>query len=424
MLHQWYRAIKRHPFLSFAIFIFLALFVALIINKRFNFPDFRVYFLAAQQFFADRQVYGIPFGIGSGLYKYSPFALYFFLPFLPFPLFVAKTLYYIIGSAGIIITLFYSYTLLNRIYFPHSDNQFRGRDLTLLLVFLVVVVHFYRELDLGNVNLILLLILLFALSFILDGKSIFAGILIAVAILFKPHFIVLIPLLALRRKWMVLTSLVAMMIIGLISPALIAGWQGNIDLHHNWLSTMLRHNDALRLMENPNTLQRLFYHYGLRFVFTDVDYLYVYVVVIIAAGLMLWLIITNNRFISAHPDQKNALLRMHFSLEYILLIGLVPSITYTDTEHFLFSLPVIMLLIVFLRQKDLSGRWLTTLSVLAMVLYGANWHDLWGHRLSVWLESAGFLGLGNILIIFCTLYWFYIWRRQMVSVDGEYGRNN
>ena len=42
----------------------------------------------------------------------------------------------------------------------------------------------------------------------------------------------------------------------------------------------------------------------------------------------------------------------------------------------------------------------------AFVFYGGNWHDLWGHQISVFFTQNGFLGIGNlILIILTALLW-------------------
>jgi hypothetical protein len=87
---------------------------------------------------------------------------------------------------------------------------------------------------------------------------------------------------------------------------------------------------------------------------------------------------------------------MNFTFEFFLLISLIPSLTITDTEHFLFSIPLIMLILAYLFR---SREWYFVIfSVLSFIFYVGTWGDLLG-SFSLRLEQLGSVGIGNLLIV-------------------------
>ena len=85
-----------------------------------------------------------------------------------------------------------------------------------------------------------------------------------------------------------------------------------------------------------------------------------------------------------------------FTLAFFGLIAFIPNITVTDSEHFLFCLPLVCFIICLFPKLP---SWLKIVSIAALCAYGCNWHDLWGNRVSGALEGAGVLGIGNLAII-------------------------
>ena len=93
-----------------------------------------------------------------------------------------------------------------------------------------------------------------------------------------------------------------------------------------------------------------------------------------------------------------------FSFEYLLLVGLVPCITLTDTEHFLLALP----LVTYLVHRSLHAadqRWLLAFTVPLLFAYGGNWEDALG-PLSDRSVQIGALGIGTFgIAILCSVLW-------------------
>ena len=173
-------------FILYSGLIFVAIFCVENINHRFWLNDFRVYFLAAKAFIAGEQVYGVSFGLGTGFFKYSPLTLLLFTPYTVVPIQVANTIHFFINtSCAIASFLVIEQIIVDHLFVPKTKRT----HLLLMLVFVCVLNHLFREVHLGNINMVIVLALSIALSLILRSKSITAGFLLALVIITKPYFI-------------------------------------------------------------------------------------------------------------------------------------------------------------------------------------------------------------------------------------------
>jgi hypothetical protein len=378
----------RFPSFEWVLAIFFLLFLlAEIKNHHFELNDFKVYYLAMQNFLNGDGIYNIPFGLQSGFYKYSPFALLPFSIFYYLPYIVAALLYYAVVAWAMMLVLLKSFRLLNEVF--HFENA--NKTSILYLCTLVLLNHFYRELHLGNVNILLLLLYLISFEKLLKNKEVTAGVLIGIGLLFKLHFIVLLPVLLLFRKLKTTLFMLLTFIAGLIIPAAFLGFEANNILLKLWFATMKGHNTNLN--SSPDTIYAWINNILALIGFRQENLIYSMIILALIAVLFLWLIFRKN---SNKPVYCNY---QKFSLFYLLVIALVPSITLTDSEHFLFSLPIVMLCLFILSSTTYLKLAEKILLITAFVLYGGNWHDLWGHSLSVYFSQHGLLGLGNIILI-------------------------
>jgi len=68
------------PFRWTALFVLVLALVLEVVNGRFWLNDLKVYVMAADALRQGQPVYGLPFGLDTGFYKYAPGVLYLFLP--------------------------------------------------------------------------------------------------------------------------------------------------------------------------------------------------------------------------------------------------------------------------------------------------------------------------------------------------------
>ena len=361
--------------------LYLAL---LFINHRFQLSDFNVYYGAADSLINGEQVYGKAFGLSSGFYKYSPEIL---VPFLPFALLkydVAAVLFYLINT-GIILLL------LNEFKQTFFKSFVWGKE---LWFFLIATVLFFgdqleRELFLGNVNALLLLLTLWSVRSIENNQRAKAGLIYAVVLCFKIHFLILLPYFILKKEWKVLLFT----IIGLLGMAItlfICVPNRFVVLHSQWLKAVQAHN--VQLDQSPNTIY-FYIQKILSFMHLAVIPIAAVLIGLALAGLTYLKFIWKN---IGKGFQSN---------EALILLALIPVLTHTDTEHFLWAMPFFLMILITVSTWNKNGKIIAyvTLAVTS-IPFLFNSPDLVGRDLSKQLDEGG---IGLVLILLLLLSFLY-----------------
>jgi hypothetical protein len=247
----------------------------------------------------------------------------------------------------------------------------------------------------------LLWLLLLALEQLLNGRERSAGLLIGLALLAKPHFAILLPLLALRGRIQVLVTTILVVVAGLLVPGLFLGLKGYTELLGQWLDVMGQHNAALiytggDAYEAVNTVYSLLWRSLLQHLGIPPAQglaLAILALIAVAFAALLWM-----------DHRRGRDVRATLLFQFHLLVALVPSLTLTDTEHFLFALPLVAWLLHHLVPRA-DPRWLAFLAMPILFAYGGNWEDALG-PMSRWMVHHGVLGAGNmgLVILSCYLY--------------------
>lgn len=384
--------LKQYPGAHTGVMALLALLILVAeqVNGRFWLNDFRVYYGAAQALLAGEPLYGVAHGLDTGVFKYAPVMAMLFVPqaLLPYPM--AATIQFTLIAAAFIAGM----QRADRLIRQHLLGGVPGSLAALFLVTLAVVVHLHRELHLGNINMMLLWLLLLALDLLLRNKDRTAGILVGIAVLAKPHFAVLLPLLVLRQRYTALTWAAVSLGVGLALPALALGLAKNVEVHQAWLEQMARHNAALIYTggegyEAVNTLYSFVHRALLHPLGIAAGTPTVMVLLGLVALGMAVLVLGNRR---STIGEERAL-----TLEYLVLVALVPSLTLTDTEHFLLAMPLVLYAVIGAMDPR-TPRILAWATVPVLLAYGGNWEDLLG-PLSDRYVHHGVLGIANVALI-------------------------
>ena len=367
----------------FALFPVLYL-VLLFFNHRFQLSDFNVYYGAADALMSGEQVYGKAFGLSSGFYKYSPEIL---VPFLPFALLrydVAAVLFYLINT-GIILLL------LNEFKQTFFKSYEWGKE---VWFFLIVTVLFFgdqleRELFLGNVNVLLLLLTLWAVRSIENKQHAKAGLIYAVVLCFKIHFLILLPYFILKKEWKVLLYAV----IGLIGMAIILFIcvpNRFVVLHSQWIKAVQAHN--VQLDHSPNTI----------YFFIQKALSSIHMAVIPIAAVLIGLSIAGVTYLVFIWKNIGKGFRIN---EALILVALIPVLTHTDTEHFLWAMPFFIMIIMTISTWNKKGKWIGSIVLIcSSIPFLFNSPDLVGRAFSKMLDEGG-IGLTLILLfMFSFLY--------------------
>ncbi len=387
-------------FILLASVIFALMFILEKINGRFWLNDFKVFYLASKALLNHEQVYGVAFGLETGFYKYSPFTLLLFAPFTLVSFEVASIIYYVICSACIVAAILLLSRLINRHLFADRELNF----LPLLFILLCALNHLVRELHLGNTNMILLLLLTVTLKFVTESRPGWAGLFLAVVVLTKPYFLIcLLPLFLFNEFRTILFTCLYLLIFVFIS-CLAAGLSHGAELYSSWFTAMKEHSGYLS--SRQTILSYLDIYFGLKIPSSYGIYILAFTGILFY--IYFWL---SNKQGAGEPEytaSKNSSLIIY----YYLLIAIVPSILITDIEHFLFSLPLIVILILYLRDHKI----ITMISfALLMFMYGGNSSELIGKKMAAVFEDAGLLGICNLVMIGMVIYLYHTRRLPVIN---------
>ena len=388
--------------LGFAIFVgavCLLIFISENINGRFWLNDFKVYYLASKSLLQGTQVYGIHFGLDSGFYKYSPFVLLLFAPLTFLPYNIAATIYFF----AIVCCVLWIFILLKHFierYFLTQPAPHQAWTLSAIFIFILSLLH--RELHLGNTNILLLLLLLLTIRHLLRSQYFLAGILFGLVILFKPFFLILALPMLFHNKWKIAIGGIVFAVIQLLLFIFLFGWSATQILHSEWAKAIMDHSTSFPTKNNiPYLLQH--------FLQIDVPSWFQYALLLGVAGGYVVLFYINNAKARKLP-MRDKVQDRNFIFECFVLMALLPNVLNTDTEHFLYMLPLIALLLyASFEQKRL---WLFISLGVLFLFYGINSKDIVGASIAHFFDEVGALGLSNLGLI--TLAIIVSMRRKLV----------
>jgi hypothetical protein len=367
-------------FILLATAFFLITFALETYNHRFWLNDYRVYYSAAQALRSGQEVYSQAYGLGTGFYKYSPCILLFFLPFSFLPFGTAAIIHFWVVASASLMAMLLTLKLLKTNLVPEAG---RHENLLLSATFIILGLHLVRELHLGNVNMIIILLLLMALQNVLTGRQTLGGILFGIAVLFKPYMLLLALPFWFHRKYRTIGSFVITIAASFLLLLPVAGVGGTLSLHREWFHAMAAHVEYLG---SHQTLEALTGHF-LRTPLPFLRYLFPLLAVLLYTLF----------FAMGSRKHRGDMPVSYLIMGYFLLLALLPNLLITDTEHFLFSMPVLLYInaSLFIRRS----LPLTVFALLFFICYAGTSTDLMGSEVAGWLDRAGMIGLGNLGLI-------------------------
>ncbi|MCX6240268.1 MAG: glycosyltransferase family 87 protein [Bacteroidetes bacterium] len=380
---------KKNPWLGYAMvgLVFLLFLFAEILNKRFWLSDFEVYYKSAARILEGQNLYRIK-ADDFYIFKYSPVSAVFFIPFAILPFWIAKVVYW----------LFYSFIMLAcihlaiRMVWPdHTDKRYGSINSLVLLTGLILMVHFLRELHLGQVNYILMFLYLLSCRYLVAGKPGAVGILVSISLFIKPFALIFLPYFLYKKKWKELAYVFLYTIILAAVPLLfyrsftMTASQSLAWLHE--LFVELGNKQEFSLPANQTIFSVIARYAFLGGILTTPLRFEVFqlLILLLLAFLMVVLI-----------RRGNGISKQEIT-EMIFLTGLIPLLAFSGENSFgLFLLAVVLILYSF---KDLSLP-MKILAIIGFVFVGGNIHDLWGDELSAWIDKVSLISLGAMSLWF------------------------
>lgn len=375
---------RAYGFFALTVLLFCALFTAVeVLNGKFWTNDLKVYYEAQRDFFSGKNPYVRHYGLNTGFFKYPPFTLYLFSFFCLVPYWVTQFLHLAMLAASFIISVPLLKSLAEKVY---GENSGRKSAWILYLVFFMMAIHLTREFHLGNVNLILLLLFTLGLQGAFSGNDLRAAVLWSLMAVLKPIMILAFVPLLFWKKWKLIGCLSGFGIFFFLFPTLHIGWKGDLSLWGAWLRSIGKHGEYI---VSENSLTYMAEHY-----FGIVSAWWPSVIVFLVLLFMMLAEIFRQG-----ADGKS------FVKWTVIFTALAPNFFVTDTEHFLLSAPLLVLLLYRLSQQGRVRHWV--LFFAGLLLFSFHSRDLLGKELSFFLDAQATLGIGNLVFIGCFAWLTY-----------------
>jgi hypothetical protein len=389
---------KNKVFYWFTLCLFVVIILLEIKNNRFEMSDFKVYYLAGKAFFSGNPIYGMNFGLTSGYYKYSPV---FILLFSPYLLFGYKTACIIHGIMLSIATIISIVTVKNILQNTILHQEIKHKYLLLFLI-LITVNHLFREIHLGNVNMFIVMLLCLGIQKTIEEKYLLSGVFIALAIFIKPYLVVLALPLFFHKKTKTFWSLIIWSGLLFMLPIVYLGINNFIQLNKQWIHEIFQHGAYLYSNHTFTSLVRRYITLRVN----DHSHLYFLITFIFSYTLIYFISLKKYSALSENNNNKSLV------FSYFIILAILPNILITDTEHFLYSTPIILFSIYYLYLNNHLKY--TIVFGIFSILYGINSTDILGRELSGKFENYGILGLANLGIIIT----FLLLQRNQKKVDS------
>ena len=221
------------------IVIFLLLFLFRVKNDMI---DFQVNYEAGKRLRLAETPYR--FEDGHYMFKYLPSSAFLYLPLSYLPLDLAKGIWYF-------FIIFCSLVLIRLSFLLVPSTTIKSKWL-MVIPPLILIKYFLREIDLGQINTLVTLILLIMVWNLYrqtnersHKEDIYAGLLWGLAVALKPYALIFLPYFLLKGKWRTLLSGMCILSIATFIPSLYYGLKGNFIVLNEWISTLSQSTPTL-----------------------------------------------------------------------------------------------------------------------------------------------------------------------------------
>lgn len=379
---------QNYIWVLFLLLVSAGSFSAELINGRLDMSDLEVYYSAADRLTEGGELYR---GVEDDpwehyVYKYAPPAAMLFIPFLPLGIPLSKIIYWILLS-------FIFGTVLYNLKKLFKSNTVSNKKITVNLILGIIIVgtHFFRELHLGQVNLLLLGIYIFALRLLQKEKPMGFAALIAASIFIKPFGLIFLPLLIIMGRFRELLYFTGFAILMILLPMLFyADSNTYFELYVAWyreLTIELGAKQDLFAAGNHTIFSILARYSPLGLLPLEGSEKHIY-----QAGVLLSLGILFLWYYFRRPVPERAL-RL-----YISLIAIIPLLAFTSSNAFIFTLPLIIYLLFRFRELNILFK---IIFIISCVFIGGNIYDLAGKDLYTYFWSISVYSWGAIGLLLC-----------------------
>ena len=338
--------------------------------------DFEVYRTAADRALDAEPLYRPD--DGHYQYKYFPAFALVMAPFALVPDGVARALWF--TSTCALLVLFVRWSIVA------MPNRRKTTKAMVWAAILLMGKFYASELNLGQTNLLLAVLMFGGYLAAEAGKTWLTGVLVGLAIFVKPYALIFVPWLWFAAGWTGLGVAVATTILGLVAPALVYGWSGNLAQVQGWYSTVTQ-----------TTAPNLLNHDNASFASTWSKWLGV------GPRAIRWSLVTSAiaLAIGATVLLRRREVERPGYLEFSALLFLIPLISPQGWVYvLLLGTPAVLLLVD--RWASVPWPW-RVLAVAGIGFMSFTIYDLLGRKLYMYVMSLNIIGIAAFVVFLAVI---------------------
>jgi hypothetical protein len=368
----------------FALSVFAAVLLAGVYLQhiRKDMTDFGVCYRGGQRIIQGETLYRV--SDGHLQFKYSPAAAAFFAPLALLPWEAAKAAWYVLEIA-FLAGIFLIFSRILALPGKRAASVF-------LWTFLIELKFLGRELELGQVNLLILFALTLMLYCLIREKETRAGWLWGGTLIFKPYALVFLPYFLIKRRFRALAAGIVAPAAGLILPALFYGIKGSFVVLREWPATLSKSTAGLLASYDNASL----YGFLLKAFPTASGWL----IKIVFLAVFAWLAAAV--FWMMRAGRRAPAIKSPEALEGAFLFILIPLFSPLGWNYnYLYSLPAVMLIVHTWDDFPKAGRIILGANFL---LIGTSLVELWGRGAFHFYTNHALVVLNFMIVLASLVY--------------------
>ena len=238
---------KRAIWIGAALLLAAAFYVVYLGFVKRDMSDFGVCYRNGERILAGETLYRV--SDGHLQYKYAPVSALFYsgLALLPYP--AAKIVWYYLE----LILLFGGFWIGYRILPQRKKGPWFAVGLGIAALAKLIG----REIELGQVNILIIFLLMAMIAAFLQKKDGWAGAAWAASLVFKPYALVFLPYFILKKRWKLVGWGAGVLAAGLALPILTFGVRGNFIVLQEWFTTLSKSTPGLMAVGDNASLYAL-----------------------------------------------------------------------------------------------------------------------------------------------------------------------
>ena len=348
---------------------------------RKDMSDFGVCYHSGKRILKGETLYRI--SDGHLQYKYSPPSAVFFSLFSLLPYEAAKFIWYLSELIFLYLILILSYKVL--------PSKLKKKGIVLVFALLILAKFYAREIELGQVNILIILTLTLLVMAVLNNKDALAGLLWGFTLFFKPYALVLLPYFFLKKKFKLVSTGIVLILFGFLSTIFFYGFTGNIIVLKEWLTTLSQSTSPL-LATYGNASVHSFILHLLPGHKSELALVFLIFAFLIVGFSFLWMMFLSKREQLKKPEV------LEFSFLFILIPFFSPLGWY---YNYLYSILAVIFLINYLERFPGILKYGL---IINFIIIGVSLEEILGEEAFRFYTRYSLVAINYLIVLFYLFY--------------------